>query len=66
MSFLSRSARMLDAIPSSDCACSSRKWRRSPNMMSVLDTVGAAIDFMGGQFTMAYTTLAATASRWRD
>lgn len=32
----------------------------------VLDTVGAAIDFMGGQFTMAYTTLAATASRWRD
>lgn len=32
-------------------------------LTEILDAVGAAIDIMGGRFTMEYTTLAATASR---
>jgi hypothetical protein len=34
-------------------------------LAEVLDGVGAAIDTMGGSFTMPYTTVAVTAARTR-
>jgi hypothetical protein len=36
---------------------------RADQLAEILDAVGAAIDSLGGSFTMDYTTLAATAAR---
>lgn len=39
---------------------------RAADQAEILDAVGAAIDAMGGRFTMTYTTLATTAAREGD